>query len=137
MYKSIFIATDDSKNSLRAVKEVLNFNYKEVNVTLVHVKDARATRNTILHLDATVSEKKDTLDVLQEATNFLENNGIHYDIKLLHGEVSESLIKEMNNGNYDVALIGRTGKSIFKELMIGRVSKKVLKAAEIPVLVVQ
>lgn len=137
MYKSIFIATDESNNALRAVKEVLNFNHGDIHVTLVYVKDARATRDSVLHTDEAMSEKKHILDTLQKAIAFLEDNAVRFEVKLLHGEVSDSLIQEMNNGSYDVALIGRTGKGIFKDLMIGSVSKKIIKAADIPVLVVK
>ncbi|CAD2072408.1 universal stress protein [Phocicoccus pinnipedialis] len=136
MYKSIFIATDASKNALRAVKEVIHLNCTDIHVTLVYVKDARATRDSILHDEESISHKEKVLNALQESIDFLEDNDIRYEVKLLHGEVHEVLIEKMNNGNYDVAIIGRTGKSILKDLMIGSVSKKMIKAANIPVLVV-
>lgn len=136
LYKSIIIAVDDSKNALRAVKEVINFNTTDIHVTLVHVKDAKATRDSLLHNRDTISEKQETLNWLQLSLDFLEDNDIRYEVKLLHGLIEETLLDEINNGSYDVVLIGRTGKSIIKDFIVGRVSKRIIKASNIPVLVV-
>lgn len=136
LYKSIIIAVDDSKNARRAVKEVINFNTTNIRVTLVHVKDPKATRDSLLHTRDEISEKQEVMNWLQHSLDFLKDNDIRYEIKLIHGLVEESLLDEINNGNYDVVLIGRTGKNIIKDFIVGSVSKKIIKAANIPVLVV-
>lgn len=136
LYKSIIIAVDDSKNALRAVKEVINFNTTDIHVTLVHVKDAKATRDSLLHTRDAISEKQEAMNWLQHSLDFLEDNDIRYEVKLIHGLVKETLLDEINNGNYDVVLIGRTGKNIIKDFIVGSVSKRIIKAANIPVLVV-
>ena len=136
LYKSIIIAVDDSKNARRAVKEVINFNTTNIHVTLVHVKDVKATRDSLLHTRDEISEKQEAMNWLQLSLDFLEDNDIRYEVKLIHGLVKETLLDEINNGNYDVVLIGRTGKNIIKDFIVGSVSKSVIKAANIPVLVV-
>ena len=136
LYKSIIIAVDDSKNARRAVKEVINFNTTDIHVTLVHVKDAKATRDSLLHKRDAISEKQEAMNWLQHSLDFLEDNDIRYEVKLLHGLIEETLLDEINNGSYDVVLIGRTGKNIIKDFIVGSVSKRIIKASNIPVLVV-
>ena len=136
LYKSIIIAVDDSKNARRAVKEVINFNTTNIHVTLVHVKDAIATRDSLLHKRDAISEKQEALNWLQLSLDFLEDNDIRYEVKLLHGLIEETLLDEINNGSYDVVLIGRTGKNIIKDFIVGSVGKRIIKASNIPVLVV-
>lgn len=51
-------------------------------------------------------------------------------------EVANIIIYYANNGPYDHIFIGRRGLNIVQDLLIGGISKKVVKKAKIPVTVV-
>ncbi|WP_256592904.1 universal stress protein [Pseudomonas sp. 2822-17] len=46
-------------------------------------------------------------------------------------------MREANNGEYDIVIIGSRGLNPFQEMVLGSVSHKIAKRVECPVLIVK
>ncbi|WP_394352545.1 universal stress protein [Candidatus Nitrosotalea sp. FS] len=53
------------------------------------------------------------------------------------GDYSQVIIDTANKNDYDLIMMGSRGMSVFKELLVGSVSFKVMHHAKCPVMVVR
>jgi nucleotide-binding universal stress UspA family protein len=66
------------------------------------------------------------------------NTDISYEIKIIRGEEPDpTIVKHVNENNFDVVVIGSRGLSALQEFVLGSVSHKVAKRANCPVLIVK
>ena len=84
--------------------------------------------------DQVIAKKK---EMLLKAAHKFESNGIVVEKKLLQGHVSHTIIREADDGNYDMIVIGSRGLGGLKKIFLGSVSNAVLQEAHCSVLVVK
>ncbi|NPA49814.1 MAG: universal stress protein [Thermodesulfobacteria bacterium] len=80
-----------------------------------------------------LSEKEQ--EVLKKAREILLENGVPPEIvetELRYGDPAEEIVKAAEEGHFNIIMMGRTGKSGLKELILGSVSSRVLHLAERP-----
>jgi nucleotide-binding universal stress UspA family protein len=76
------------------------------------------------------------LEVLRQTIDYFKEQGVQADEKfLLHVDPASAIVKEAENGNYDLIAIGRSGERGEKP-HLGSIAGKVSNHAKIPVLVV-
>ncbi|GBE54219.1 MAG TPA: universal stress protein [Euryarchaeota archaeon] len=73
---------------------------------------------------------------LETGVKILENYGIKAGTKVRKGRVADEIMKETEEGNYNLVVLASYGSGISK-FMLGSVSREVVHRSEIPVLVVK
>ena len=134
MYKSILLAADGSDNSFRAAKETLNFINENTKVTILNVIQVEKSKDAILHGEDIVREQKEKLaDIMR----LYENENVTYNVILERGIPDETVVKAANDGSFNIIVLGNRGLNALQGMMMGSVSHKVAKRANIPVLIVK
>lgn len=138
MYKSILLAADGSEYSLRAAKESLNFTGTHTVITILNVLETEATKYDFLHRKPGEKKLRELrLKPIQSTIDFFEENNVNYEVRLEQGNPTKKVVNIANEGTYDAIVIGSRGLNAFQEMMLGSVSHKVAKKAEIPVIIVK
>ena len=135
MYHSILLAADGSEYSYRAAEELLRFIGEDTQVTILHVVDADAAKTDVLHGTQGRSLTDDRKEKLQEVTDMFDRNDVNYSIRLEHGTPNKTVVKVANSGDYQAVILGTRGLNNLQEMMLGSVSHKVAKRANIPVII--
>lgn len=74
--------------------------------------------------------------VVDETAERLRDQGFAAERKVAHGDAGETILEVAGDENVDGVIIGRQGKGQVEELLLGSVSKYVLRNATVPVLTV-
>lgn len=69
------------------------------------------------------------------ARDYLRDRGIDADTKIRFGDPADELIEEAAEGKYDLAVAGSRGLSAIGGLLLGSVSRKLVKRMPCPVIV--
>lgn len=138
----ILVATDGSKNALRAVKHVVKLASRiaeATTVTLVSVHDDTALRHAQRFVGrAAVDDYLRELSEqdLVEPRKALDKAGIHHDMVIRTGHVAAEIAAVGLEGKYDMIVLGSKGRSALKDLLVGSVSKRIIELSKVPVLLV-
>ncbi|MFA9560537.1 universal stress protein [Evansella sp. AB-rgal1] len=141
MFRQILLAADGSKHSVRATEKALFLSKKIVNskITLIHVVDALPGRSDVM--DENFELSKGIPEHRTERTGKIEEMirkaEVNLEVKHIFGEPGPSIVREANEGNYDLVVIGSRGLNPFQQLVLGSVSHKVAKRVTCPVLIVK
>lgn len=140
----ILVATDGSKNALRAVKYAADLlassNDKVKSITLISVHDDAGLR----HAKAFVG-KEAVADYLRElsekelkpAMKALDAQGVKHDMVMLIGNASQEIVAHGQKGKYDMIVLGSKGRSAIADMLLGSVAQRVLTQAKQPVVLVK
>jgi nucleotide-binding universal stress UspA family protein len=139
----ILVATDGSKNALRAVKyaaKLVDDLKSESTITLISVHDDVALR----HAERFVGKKAvaDYLHDLSEqdladSRKALDKAGVRHDMVIRTGNVGAEIAAAAAEGKFDLILMGSKGRSALKDLLMGSVAQRVMEFAKTPVLMVK
>lgn len=145
--KKILIPIDSSEYSEKAVLEgkIMSEAF-ESEVVLVHVLGIKPTiyryRSTIPNpqkLDAiTENEVKQAEEMLEDYRNLFGEFKERVGVSVLHGSVSEEILKAINETDIDFVIMGShgIGSALYRNLL-GSVTNKVIHHSKKPVLVVR
>ena len=140
----ILVATDGSKNALRAVKYAADLlggiADKTKSITLISVHDDAGLR----HAKAFVG-KEAVADYLRElsekelkpAMKVLDAKGVKHDMVMLVGNASQEIVAQGQKGKYDMIVLGSKGRSAIADMLLGSVAQRVLTQAKQPVVLVK
>lgn len=139
----LLVATDGSKNSLRAVRHAIALIGKLAEpgtVTLISVHDDTALRHARRFVgkqavDEYLRELSET--DLADARKALDKAGVKHDHIIRTGHVATEIADAGEKGKFDMILLGSKGRSAFKDLLIGSVAKRVIEISKVPVLLVR
>lgn len=134
MYKSILLAADGSENSFRAAEETLNFINENTIVTILNVIQIEKSKDAVLHGENTVEQQKDKI---AKITHLYDSNNVNYNVIFERGLPDETVVKVSNSGEYNIIVLGNRGLNTLQGMMMGSVSYKVAKRANIPVMIVK
>ena len=139
----ILLATDGSKNALRAVRHAARLAgdlKSETTVTLISVHDATALR----HAQRFVGRKavddylRDLSEAdLTDARKVLDKAGVRHDMIIRTGHVSDEIASAATRGKFDMIVLGSKGRSAIRDLLVGSIAKRVSEIATVPVLLVK
>ncbi|WP_414054394.1 universal stress protein [Macrococcus equi] len=133
MYQSVVVAVDGSKNSYRAAEEALKLNASKY--TLLSVVSHEDSKDAILHSEQSSSDKRKAL--LEPIIDLYENKANEFNVMIEHGIPKDVIIQNVKRHNYNVLVIGSRGLNPLQEMVMGSVSRKVIKEIAIPILVVK
>ena len=110
--------SDGASCALRVVRHLL----ERVDATcrVVYVEDAR---------------HRPDFDPLPEAVRSLESHDITVETGRLVGEPHEALAADVEETGHDLLVLGFRGRSVLKDLLLGRVTERVMRVADIALLI--
>lgn len=139
MYKKILVAFDGSEPSLRAVEHAASLAkmFKSEKVTLLQAIQNVPMNDPLFIVHYYQFEDDVNSVTFEPAEKVLSTEGIPFDTKTLHGEPGMLVTQVAKDKNYDLVIVGATGKGLIKKAFLGSVSSYVTTNAKCPVLVVK
>ena len=135
----VLVATDGSEHSLKALKRAMELAEKEgAEITLLSV--AYFSKEDLDEIPLNVQEKleKQASAALKKAKALFDEKGIKVEAILEAGYVpANNIISKAETGKFDLILLGSTGQSGFKRLLIGSTAAKVVANAPCSVAVIR
>jgi len=133
--KNIAIAVDFSSADEAAINNALQLGGAEAKYTLIHVVEtvgAMVYGENIDDHETLIDEK-----LLEEYKEILSEKGITVSIKLGFGKPNSVIPSIINEGNFDVLVMGTHGHTGFKDLLFGTTVDKLRHKIGIPLLIVK
>ncbi|WP_027365320.1 universal stress protein [Desulfotruncus alcoholivorax] len=140
MYKRILVAVDGSDIAQKAVKHAAEIALKfESAVTLLHVVSPlpAAIRNSVFEQKLIDEIMKDGLQTLDKAKSDIIEFNVQADTEMKVGDPSTEICMKAKDEQYDLIVIGSRGLGALSGFIMGSVSRRVVRHAPCPVLVVR
>ncbi|TVP84315.1 MAG: universal stress protein [Alkalicoccus sp.] len=140
MFNNILLAGDGSQHSLRACEKAVYIagGTEGAHIKLIHVVDDLPTRTDVM------DEEMKPRDIpehrrrrVQHLIDYLEETGVSFEVKHVFGEPGPTIVREANDNETDLVIIGSRGLNQFQQMVLGSVSHKVAKRASCPVMIVK
>lgn len=133
--KNIAISVDFSEADQIAINSAFELGGKNANYTLIHVVE---TVGAIMYGEHTNDhETKIDEKLLLEYQEILTNKGFKVNIKLGFGKPNKSIPKIVNEGSFDILVMGTHGHTGFKDLIFGTTVDKLRHEISIPLFIVK
>lgn len=137
MYQSILLAVDGSEHSKRAAKEAATIAAAmRAEVTILYVVDHEDSTDEVYRDVNTTEVELNRQKKILPAQQALSAKDVFYKVEILHGRPGPTIVEYVNNGVYDLVIMGSRGMNPVRA-MLGSVSQKVLSLAKCPVLIVK
>ncbi|WP_162126686.1 Nramp family divalent metal transporter [Flavobacterium phycosphaerae] len=133
--KNIAVSVDFSSADEKAILHAIDFGGKEANYTLIHVVEtvgAMFYGNKISDHETSIDEK-----LLFDYYKMIEEKGFKVDTKLGFGKPGKVIPRIVNEGNYDLLIMGTHGHTGFKDLIFGTTVNTVRHRINIPLFLVK
>jgi len=133
--KNIAVTVDFSNADESALNNAFALGGIEANYTLIHVVE---TVGAILYGDQVVDHETSVDEqLLLQYEKMLSDHGYKINTKLAFGEPAKGIPKIVNEGNFDVLVMGTHGHTGFKDLILGTTVDKVRHRINIPLFIVK
>lgn len=139
--KKILVTIDGSDNSERALIEAKKLGeLTDGEITILTITDPITMLG---HSYPEISEEDSHLLKaageyhLEEAVKIMDDFNGKVNTKLKSGSPADEILKEAENGNYHLIVMGRRGIGVFSRRILGSVSNKVLNHAQTNVFIVK
>ena len=133
--KNIAISIDFSAADEKALNHAFDIGSKETKYTLIHVVEtvgAMFYGDNTSDLETTIDEK-----LLLDYKKLLEAKGFQIEVKLGFGKPGKIIPKIINEGDYDLLIMGTHGHTGFKDLIFGTTVDNVRHKINIPLFIVK
>jgi manganese transport protein len=133
--KNIAVAVDFSSADEAALNNAFQLGGTEAKYTLIHVVEtvgAMIYGENIDDHETLIDEK-----LLEEYKKLLFENGFNVQIKLGFGKPNAVIPSIINDGNFDVLVMGTHGHTGFKDILFGTTVDKLRHQIGIPLLIVK
>ncbi len=133
--KNIAISVDFSTADEKALNHAFDIGGKQTTYTLIHVVEtvgAMMYGNKTSDLETTIDE-----ELLLDYKKLLEEKGFKIEVKLGFGKPGKVIPKMINEGNYDLLIMGTHGHTGFKDLIFGTTVDNVRHKIAIPLFIVK
>lgn len=139
MYDTVLVATDGSSDAGAALSHAIEL-ATAVNATLhaVSVVETRtAYDNAIIDPEEVRANlRADAREALERAQAVAEDAGIECQTTLEEGPPPDRILETIEVVGADAVVVGATGRSGFKRLVLGGTAEKLLESASVPVIVI-
>ena len=149
IYKNILLPIDGSENSKRASEHAISIaDLNNGNITVLFVVEPNYPRLPILPLSTLPSPDENYFEELrdegQEIINEFEkqldqkgNKNVQINTSIKEGKAYIEILDSINRGNFDLVIIGASGRhSALERFTIGSVTERVIREAQVPVMVI-
>lgn len=133
--KNIAISIDFSKADQIAINSAFELGGKEANYTLIHVVE---TVGAIMY-GGNVDDHETRVDekLLLEYQELLTQKGFKVDFKLGFGKPNKAIPAIVNEGNFDILVMGTHGHTGLKDILFGTTVDKLRHEISIPLFIVK
>lgn len=139
MYQKILVALDGSEPSAHALQHAAELakSFGTEKVTILHVLKNLPLQEPIYNVDLDSLLNEEDRAVMTPAVQFLSESGISYEAHSFNGDPAHVIASYAKEHDYDVIVMGSTGKGLIKEALLGSVSHQVAISAHCPVIIVK
>ena len=134
-YTNIAIAIDFSEADKKGIDMALKLGKNNAEYTLIHIVETAGA--LIYGKEINDHEAATDKEYLESYQKILIAQGYKVDIKLDFGSPKKQIPKIINNGNYNLLIMGTHGHEFFKDLIFGTTIDKVRHRVKTPVLIVK
>jgi len=133
--KNIAISVDFSDADQIAINSAFELGGKEANYTLIHVVE---TIGAIFYGE-NIEDHETTIDekLLLEYKEILSNKGFSIETQLGFGKPNKAIPKIVNEGNFDILVMGTHGHTGLKDILFGTTVDKLRHKIFIPLFIVK
>ena len=140
--KKILVATDGSRNSVKALLEAKRIaECTGANVDIINVIKDVVSRPYMAVNDYSMQTMADLEDlgrrIIDDAAKLFDDFQGEVNLKLKKGNPADVIIKEAKEEKYDLIVMGNRGLGTFSRTMVGSVSNKVLNHSDTDVLIIK
>lgn len=135
VYSTIAIALDFSTIDIKSISSALQLGGKNAHYTLIHIVETVGAMvcGDQIRDHETFSDK----EYLDEYKTSLEAKGYQVVVVLEFGNPKKEISKIINDGNFDILILGAHGHHWFKDLILGTTVNAVRHRINIPLLIVK
>ncbi len=141
MYKKILVAFDESEMASRALQHAAELAKTTdcEKLTIIHVAvQSPIVQEYLGSVDLLTLLDKENAKLLSKVVDYMKSENIPYDTESFSGfDAGQIIANYATDNQYDLVVMGRTGKGFVQEALIGSVSIKVLRSAKCPVLIIK
>ena len=133
--KNIAISVDFSDADEIAINSAFELGGIQANYTLIHIVEtigAMMYGDNIEDHETTIDEK-----LLKEYQEMLTEKGFKVEVKLGFGKPNSTIPKIVNEGNFDILVMGTHGHTGFKDIIFGTTVDKLRHKISIPLFIVK
>ncbi|ESU24280.1 manganese transport protein mnth [Flavobacterium enshiense DK69] len=135
VYSKIAIALDFSKTDQKSIESALQLGGKEAQYTIMHVVESVGA---MVYGDEIADfETTSDLGYLEKYKAALEEKGYKVNVQLDFGVPKVSIPKMVNEGDFDILILGAHGHNWFKDMLFGTTVNAVRHSIRIPLLIIQ
>lgn len=135
VYSKIAIALDFSKTDQKSIESALQLGGKEAQYTIIHVVESVGAM--VYGDEIQDFETSSDRDYLEKYKIALEEKGYRVAIQLDFGSPKKNIAKMVNEGDFDILVLGAHGHNWFKDLLFGTTVDAVRHSIRIPLLIIQ
>lgn len=152
--KKILVAVDGSKSAQKAAKKAADLAEDlKAEVTLIHVytETAQIPVNQFNEvasylsaetMESIMEQQEDTIKerrqkILDQDAELFEEKGIKPEKVLLHGDPADEVCEYGEENNFDLIVVADKGHGKVERFLLGSISDKIVRHAEISVMVVK
>ena len=143
MYSKILVPIDGSDTSIRALNHAVNLaKIHDSRIDMISVIDElKLPFGAQFRLWAQESHERLTRTILESLNKEMvrvkeENPSMEIDASIHNGDPADTIIKIAEEEVYDLIVMGKKGVNLVEELVIGSVTRKVVKESKVTVTVV-
>lgn len=133
--KNIAIAVDFSDADEIAINSAFELGGLQANYTLIHIVETIGAMLYGENIDdhETIIDEK----LLKQYQEMLTEKGFKVDVKLGFGKPNSTIPKIVNDGNFDILVMGTHGHTGFKDILFGTTVDKLRHKISIPLFIVK
>lgn len=135
VYSKIAIALDFSKTDQKSIESALQLGGKEAQYTIIHVVESVGAM--VYGDEIQDFETSSDRDYLEKYKSALEEKGYRVNILLDFGSPKKNIAKMVNEGDFDILVLGAHGHNWFKDLLFGTTVNAVRHSIRIPLLIIK
>lgn len=138
MFSKILVAIDGSESAKKAfTTSIYLASISKCKLDVIHVVSCEFGGDSAASLELVNDLKIKANSMLEEYKKDALEKGIQPKFMLEIGDPANMIIEIVNSKDYDLVVLGTRGMNVFKELVLGSVSIKVMHHAKCPVMVVR
>lgn len=124
-YKHIFVPVDGSEDAEYAARFAASIAHRS------------AANLTACHIIQNLKKLSEGKAITKKVIDLAESKGMKAASIIGQGKISEEILKAIDSGQFDLTVIGYTGRGRISRLILGSVSEKVIRSSSCSVFVVK
>jgi len=138
MIKNILVALDGSKNSIRALRNAIQFaKQTDASITGIFVIQSFPTEMGLIRTMVGKALNKHYKRFMPIAKAMCTKKGVEFLDVIENGEEGKTIVSFAHKNNFDLIIIGSRGMGTLGKLFLGSTSNYVVNSSKIPVLIVK